>query len=325
MLEKTLKLLEKIELGIYKPNSEMCFEPTEMIKLAHLLNKLVYAPSNLRSFLQQHGITITPSDYYNEIPTITDIENSFIKGKLLYCESLFDKNLINNFLSHIENFSIEFDPPQTNIEMPEKYYWENGMFGYSDAMAYYCTIRYLKPKRIIEIGAGFSSLIAIDALKKNRTGSLTCIEPYPREFLIRNHEIDLIITKVQDITIEYLNENLSDGDILFIDSTHTVKHGSDCLHIYLNLLPNIKKNIYVHVHDIFLPYSLPLEYLRDKQIYWTEQYILAAYFLDNPKIKLLFSSSYSYQNLKEQLDGLMHNRAPSGGASIWFSLKGNSL
>ncbi len=103
---------------------------------------------------------------------------------------------------------------------------------YSDAMSYYSIIRHLRPKKVLEIGSGFSSLIALEALQKNGTGSLTCIEPFPREFLKKNTAIDLVQKPAQEITAQYINDTLDNGDILCIDSTHTVKHGSDCLHLY---------------------------------------------------------------------------------------------
>jgi hypothetical protein len=127
--------------------------------------------------------------------------------------------------------------------------------------------------------------------------------------------------KAQDVADDFLSGVLSDGDILFIDSTHTVKHDSDCIHIYLRMLPNIESDIHVHVHDIHLPSPLPIEYMRDKQVYWTEQYLLYAYLLNNYRTEVVYGSAYHYERNREQLKAFMHGRWQEGGASLWFRQK----
>lgn len=323
MLEKTLTLLANLAPGTYVDEPSDAFDEDELTELAKLLRPLLYAPSHLRGYLQSLGVTITPSNYYSEIPTIADIERTFSVEPELYCADLFDAKKLAQFMQELMPFASEFDPPQRGHESGEAIYgWDCGMYSYSDAMSYYSIIRHVHPKKIIEIGSGFSSLIAVEALKKNGSGSLTCIEPYPRDFLKSNSAIDLVQKTAQEITAQFINDTLDDGDILFIDSTHTVKHGSDCLHLYLKLLPAIKKNIFVHVHDIYLPQGFPLSYLRDKQIYWTEQYLLGAYLTDNPKITIVFSSSFNFLHNKDLLLKMMYGRYPPGGAALWFKLSG---
>ncbi len=324
MLEKTLKLLAEIPPGTYVDDPTVVFDKAELTQLAKLLRPLLYAPSHLRAYLQDLGLTITPSNYYSEIPTIADIERTFSVNPPTYCADLFNSELLRKYILDILPFSIEFDPPKHAQEGGEGVYgWDSGMYSYSDAMSYYSIIRHLRPKKVLEIGSGFSSLIALEALKKIRNGSLTCIEPFPREFLEKNPAIDLVLKSAQEITAQYINDTLDNGDIFFIDSTHTVKHGSDCLHLYLNLLPAIKKDIYVHVHDIYLPEGFPLSYLRDKQVYWTEQYLLGAYLIDNPKVNIIFSSFFNLRHNKDLLLRMMHGRCAPGGAALWFKLNGS--
>jgi hypothetical protein len=323
MLEKTLKLLAQIPPGTYVDSPAEVFDEAELTELAKLLRPLLYSPSRLRAYLQDLGVTITPSNYYSEIPTIADIERTFAVKPAMYCADLFDSEKLGQYILELMPFASEFDPPQQVDESGEGVYgWDCGMYSYSDAMSYYSIIRHLRPKKVLEIGSGFSSLIALEALKKNGSGSLMCIEPFPREFLKKNTSIDLVQKPAQEITAQYINDSLDDGDILFIDSTHTVKHGSDCLHLYLNLLPAIKKNILVHVHDIYLPESFPISYLRDKQIYWTEQYLLGAYLMDNAKVNILFSSFYNSRHNRDLLLRMMHGRCTPGGAALWFTLNG---
>jgi hypothetical protein len=162
-------------------------------------------------------------------------------------------------------------------------------------MAYYCFIRHLKPKRIIEIGAGSSTLVADAACKANGQGEIICVEPFPASFLKDIDSVSSVIECVaQELTPAFFNDRLVDGDILFIDSTHTVKHGSDCLHLYLKMLPRIVPSIFAHVHDVWLPGTRSLGSLRDHQIYWTEEYLMMAYLIDNHRTEVLYGSNYHF-------------------------------
>ncbi len=99
--------------------------------------------------------------------------------------------------------------------------------------------------------------------------------------------------------------------------------GSDCLYIYLVIMPEVKKNIVVHAHDIYLPFGFPRNKSLEIQVYWTEQYLLYAYMLDNPKISVLFGSKYARRFLEEPLKKFMGGKYPyNKGASIWYELKG---
>lgn len=294
-----------------------------------LIQKLIGADKEQRGKLQALGLNVVPANYYSDIPSIADVLSSFeyTDSSAPYLnETIFDKNALHKELLELIDFAEDFNPPESGDEENcNKYYWKNGMFSYSDAMAYYAYIRRIKPKTVVEIGSGFSSLVALEALKKNGMGELKCIEPFPRPFITAYGNADVInLYKVpaQDITPEMLNSMLSDGDILFIDSTHTVKIGSDCLHIYLRLLPNIRKKIYVHIHDIFLPFGFPQNWALEHHYYWTEQYLLYAWMLDNPRVSVLFGSAYHHHFNPDLLDSLMHGRFLRGGCSFWLEYDG---
>jgi hypothetical protein len=141
--------------------------------------------------------------------------------------------------------------------------------------------------------------------------------------LKNDRRISLHAVKAQQIHPEFLNDTLHDGDILFIDSTHTVKTGSDCLHIYLRLLPEIRRDIFVHAHDVHLPFGLPKEWLLNLQRFWTEQYLLLAFLTDNPKASLLYGSRFNGTRFPERMDALMGGKFPRGGGSLWFRYNGN--
>ncbi|MBN1662297.1 MAG: class I SAM-dependent methyltransferase [Deltaproteobacteria bacterium] len=292
------------------------------------LQRLLWADKETLEKIQRDGVNIVPCNFYSSTPSIEEIENSYeyTSDKPPYFNArIFEKDLFRQTLDQISEFSIEFNPPVDGDEENCKgFFWENDQFIYSDAMSYYCFVRFLKPANIIEIGAGFSTLVALEAIEKNQTGSIHCIEPFPRKFLINDNRIFLHSVKAQEINPQFLNDTLQDGDILFIDSTHTVKSGSDCLHIYLRLLPEIRRNIFVHVHDVFLPFGLPKEWLLKRQIFWTEQYLLFAFLIDNPKARLVYGSIFNSTWNQELMEAFMGGKYPIGGGSVWFRYNGNT-
>lgn len=282
----------------------------------------------LRDKLQMEGINVTPVNFYATVPSIAEIESSFeyADGAVPYLDDqLFDHTRMLQQLAELTDYSADFAPDEDgNEETCENgFFWKNSQFSYSDAMSYYSFVRKLKPGRIVEIGSGFSTLVATQAVKENGRGSITCIEPFPRPFLKTLNDITLIPRKAQDISAAELDDMLEDGDVLFIDSTHTVKTGSDCAHIYLRLLPRLTKTVYVHIHDIFLPFGMPKEWLLDLHIYWTEQYLVHAWLLDNPRATVLYGSCYHEHFSREALAAFMHGRALEGGSSLWLKYDGS--
>lgn len=277
--------------------------------------------------VQDGGVLFGPNRFYSQIPSIRDVENSFEYDPQYtdqgpwWDDSLFDLNHLRSVMRKMEKQAAKFDPPMDgDLRNPDGYFWKNPAFAFSDALSYYAMIRMIRPKHVVEVGSGFSSLVAAQALKDTRKGKLTCIEPYPMPWM-RDAlpKMTLIEERIQDIDPARLNAMLSDGDIFFIDSTHTVKAGSDCTWIYLKLLPAIDKDITVHVHDIPLPFAFGKDLGVSKHIHWVEPYLLMAYLLDNPRITVQFSSSIAKHILKAEGLRLMGGKYPPGGGSLWFT------
>jgi len=323
MLEKTFALLKDIPGGTYVPDETKCYDDAEIEQLAQLLKRLIWAPSQVRKKLQQAGVTIVPCSFYSEIPSLEDIERSFELPAPSY-DLIFDDHVMKEGLAELHRFSPEFDPPRVASEKGS-YAWEGNPFSFSDAMAYYCMIRRYRPATIVEVGSGWSTLVADMACKANGAGEIVCIEPFPPDFLRGIPSVTTLIEQpVQSISPEFFNDTLRDGDFLFIDSTHTVKHGSDCLHLYLSVLPRLKHSVLIHAHDIRLPGTFPLNELRDRHVYWTEQYLLMAYLIDNPRAVVQYGSAYHFLRNRQQLKAFMHGRFYEGGGSLWFSQKGTT-
>jgi hypothetical protein len=296
--------------------------------LLSLAKKVLWSDPQTRKKLQDEKVNIVPANFYSEIPLIDDLNSAFeyqSDNPEQFNAGLFKKEELKKFIELIFDYALEFEAPvEGDRENPECFFWKNPAFSHIDAMAYYCILRHYKPNQILEIGSGFSTLVADQAIKKNGKGQLILIEPFPKEFLRKIESVvDIIEQPIQEFGVENSLELMEKSDVVFIDSTHTVKIGSDCVFIYLKLLPLLKSKTIVHTHDVFLPYGPNLDSALHKHIYWTEQYLLYAYLLDNPKVEILFGSAYSAKNFPTLMNSFVAAWPTLKGASLWYELNGS--
>ncbi len=167
----------------------------------------------------------------------------------------------------------------------------NRSFESGDAEFWYNIVRLKKPKRIVEIGSGFSTLLAKRATEKNRADvsdyrcDHVCIEPYEMPWL-ENTGVRVIRSKVEEADRELFRQ-LDEGDILFIDSSHIIRPQGDVLLEYLTLLPSLKRGVVVHIHDIFSPRDYLDSWVRDEILFWNEQYLVEAFLTSNRDWKIV--------------------------------------
>ncbi|MBK5278524.1 MAG: class I SAM-dependent methyltransferase [Bacteroidia bacterium] len=202
-------------------------------------------------------------------------------------------------------FSSELTNIPTNKTDDLHFYLNNGAFVSGDAEYWYQLIRAKKPKKIFEIGSGHSTLMAINAINKNKekntnyTCKHVCIEPYEMTWLEKTG-VTVIRKKVEDVEVSFFLE-LEENDILFIDSSHMIRPEGDVIFEYLQLLPSLKKGVIVHIHDIFSPRNYLNEWLNDNVIFWNEQYLLEAFLSHNTTWKIIGSLNYLHHNQYEAL------------------------
>lgn len=209
------------------------------------------------------------------------------------------------------------DTPQEK-PTPLKFYFNNGAFESGDAEYWYQLIRTIKPKRIIEVGSGNSTLMAIQAIRKNRGDDPNyecehiCIEPYEMPWL-EESGVTVVRKKVEDMEISFFSR-LQENDVLFIDSSHIIRPQGDVLFEYLELLPSLSKGVIVHVHDIFSPRNYPKLWLQDEVRFWNEQYLLEAFLSHNSSWKIIGALNYlhhgHYDKLKSAAPFLTQEREP---------------
>lgn len=236
-----------------------------------------------------------------------------------------------NRQSHVEliahalkPFMPEYDYPETGPEdlNLDFFYTRNSQFSWLDARALYSFLRYWKPKRIVEVGSGYSSLLMADVKKRflDAQTVLQCVEPFPRPFLYRaDLGFELIKQRVQDVPVAFFT-SLEAGDLLFIDSSHVCKTGSDVNYLYLKVLPQLKPGVRIHIHDIFLPSEYPKEWVFEENRSWNEQYLLHALLMFSSGFRVLFANYFAFQQFPEEIiDALQHpKRCGFGGGSFYI-------
>ena len=205
-----------------------------------------------------------------------------------------------------------------------EFYTKNQQFSWLDARALFVLLHAWRPQRIIEVGSGYSSLLMADVNRRWFNGKIhfTCIEPYPRAFL-ENRLLGitrLIADKVQNVALAEFAK-LAAGDILFIDSSHVAKTGSDVNHLYFNVLPALAPGVLIHIHDIFLPLEYPQAWVIDDNRSWNEQYLVHALLMYSHGLRVEFGSSYAFQTFPELvIKALAHPRGHGfGGGSLWLT------
>ena len=203
-----------------------------------------------------------------------------------------------------------------------RYHFNNPFYSYTDGIVLYTMIRHLKPKRIIEIGSGFSSAVMLDTneLFFDKQISLTFIEPYPERLhsLLTPDDqksVSILQSDVQSVSPDIFDQ-LRAGDMLFIDSSHIVKTGSDVHFILFEILPLIRQGVYIHFHDIFYPFEYPKEWVFEGRN-WNENYFLRAFLMHNSAYEIRIFSNYIHRFHNDAFRDMPLSYQNTGG-NIWI-------
>jgi Methyltransferase domain len=208
-----------------------------------------------------------------------------------------------------------------------EFYLSNDAFESGDAEYWYQLIRAIKPGRIFEVGSGNSTLMATKAIRKNREDTSSyecehvCIEPYEMPWL-EEAGVSVVRKKVEDLELSFF-ARLRANDILFIDSSHTIRPQGDVLFEYLEILPSLNKGVVVHVHDIFSPKNYPKRWLADEVKFWNEQYLLEAFLSSNTSWKIVGALNYLHHNHYEELKAVARFLTPEAEPGSFYIQKVN--
>lgn len=243
-----------------------------------------------------------PGHYYNPFPQKEEIKKNE--------SAIFNKDVsVISGIDLNENYQLELllklGEEYKKINFPEqlaegyRYYYQNQFFSYSDAISLSTLMLHFKPKRIIEVGSGYSSAVMLDINQQflNNATELIFIEPFPEERLNQlvkgTENFQLLKEFIQDIPLSFYDQ-LDENDFLFIDSSHVSKTYSDVNHILFNILPRLKKGVIVHFHDVFYPFEYPKEWIYNERG-WNEAYLLRSFLQYNNSFSILFFTSYLEQ------------------------------
>lgn len=293
-------------------------------QLKGFMNKLPY----IKTLHKLNANSKFPAGHYYS--TVVSLEDIKLRQNEIWKKPVVDR---------IEGMKLRVEDQLELIEILVKYYpeipfkakstgdlrynFENSYYSYNDGIILYSFIRHFKPKNIIEIGSGFSSALMLDTNEIFFSGDirLTFIEPYSSDrldALMKNRDhvnTRIIHSQVQKVPLDVFQE-LQSGDILFIDSTHVVKTGSDVNYILFEILPILKNGVLIHFHDILFPFEYPKKWILDG-FGWNETYFLKAFLMYNKDFRIVLFSDYLSKFHKEAFL-YMPEIYKSNGSNLWI-------
>jgi hypothetical protein len=259
------------------------------------------AKTAVRNVLDRFGLALIKHHYYSPAVFPADIRKPLNEPRKL---PGIDFNiagqlgLVRQFKYRDELVSI----PRVKSDRT-RFGYHNGAFEAGDAEMLYNFIRHFRPKKVVEIGCGQSTLMALLAQRRNADEGFpchhTCVEPFEQPWL-EKVGVHTIRARVEDISAS-LFERLEADDILFIDSSHTLRPQGDIVHEYLYLLPLLAPGVIVHVHDVFTPRDYPARWVVEERYLWNEQYVLEAFLSFNHQFEILAMVNYLSHDHREKL------------------------
>jgi predicted O-methyltransferase YrrM len=201
---------------------------------------------------------------------------------------------------------------------PVGYSFDNSYFSSPDAEVLYAMLRWKRPRWYVEIGSGHSTRVARQAVLDGELPTrITCIDPAPRR------EVSGIADEIHRERVEspqartFLDELLP-GDVLFIDSSHDIAPGNDVMHIFLHVLPSLAPGVIIHIHDVFLPYDYPRDWVLEHRLSWTEQYLVAALLSCDSRYESIWPG-YWLQRTWPEFAALLPNATGRRAQSLWLT------
>ncbi len=268
--------------------------------------------------------------FYSPIPALWEIKENEKRIFSEYSETIPGVNLnVESQLSLLGELGSYYNesPFKNDKKDGIRYYGNNSRFILSDAVVLYAMIRHYKPRKIIEIGSGFSSCVSLDTNEYFFNNSIKCtfIEPYPDLLfsLLKpddQERVCILPQNLQSLHDLTMFANLRAGDILFLDSSHVTKANSDVNHFFFNILPILQSGVIIHVHDVFYPFEYLKEWLYEGRS-WNEAYLLKAFLQYNNAFEIIFFNSFLHIFHADKLARYMPICTESPGGNFWMRKK----
>ncbi len=279
----------------------------------------------LRAGLAHWKTWMSPGHFYSPIPSLDEIRAREEELFGTIPDSLPGIDLRAReqvaFVRELARFYPEMPFPRE--QSSERRYWfENWAYSYADAIYLYSMLRHLQPRRVIEAGSGFSSAAMLDTAEPwLPETSFTFIDPDTStlDALLRpsdRERVTVIRSRLQEVPLATFDA-LTANDILFIDSTHVSKTGSDVNRIVFDILPRLASGVYIHFHDVFYPFEYPKEWVYEGRA-WNEDYILRAFLEYNTTFDIVLFGTWLARFHRDLLAELMPLTLENPGGSLWL-------
>src|SRR6266516_307012 len=268
-----------------------------------------------------------PGHFYSPIPNLYELQ---AHAELLWPEKLptelpgidlrADEQLAT--FSQVAKLARALEIYERQTE-PWRYYSDNVAYVAGDALTLHGMLRLIRPERLIEIGSGHSSAMTLDTVEHFLGGKteLTFIEPYPEllESLMRppdRERVTVIPTPLQDVHLDTFAA-LQSGDVLFIDSTHVLKTGSDVARLYGSILPSLAEGVHVHIHDMFYPFEYPKEWVMEGRA-WSEIYVVRALLALTPSFEITLFNDWLAHFHRDLIGRELPETLTDTGSALWL-------
>jgi Methyltransferase domain len=299
----------------------------EMSWIKDRLKPIIPVPLfNLRNMMSGARLAVSPGHFYSPICSPSDLaryyrDPSSVLETTIYGIDLNEpgqRDLWDSWRVYLREF------PFPDSKAAFRYYCQNPAFAVGDATILYCMLRHFKPRHFIEIGSGFSSACTLDTIEHYLDDDVGCtfIEPFPnllRSLINSDDESGhrIIPKQVQDVPLTTFDQ-LEAGDILFIDSTHILKTGSDVGFELFNVLPRLKSGVIVHFHDIFFPFEYPRQWVIERNYSWNEIYAVRAFLMNNAEYQILFFNDYFARFARKLVERDAPRMLENPGGGLWI-------
>lgn len=265
-----------------------------------------------------------PGHFYSPLPSHEEIAEAFARGGFGPPFPAIDLNEAGQ-RARLERLADYYaaQPFPEEATAGRRYHLNNPSYGHFDAIMLYCMLREAQPRRVIEVGSGFSSAAMLDLNEHAFGGRIefTFIDPDMSRLKLLLREDDrarasLIEKRVQDVPLAPF-QALAANDVLFIDSSHVSKIGSDVNRLFFDVLPALAPGVLIHVHDVAGNLEYPREWLEEGRA-WNEQYLLRAFLMNNPNYRIELFTGWLFNTQHEWFRQRMPLCARGGGGQIWL-------
>jgi hypothetical protein len=270
--------------------------------------------------LEVAGFHITGNHFYEPVPDTREIAASYDAGP---------RELGIDFrLDEAEHYALslaaEYGAEARSAVDGFGYAEPNHLFFGLDALLLYGHLRRSRPSRVVEIGRGFSTIVAVAALERNAAdgaaATLISIDPFDRQPLSRQPKrtrLEVVRSSVQDADPSVFGA-LGAGDLLFVDSSHVHKFGSDVAHQFEQVYPRVAPGVTVHVHDVFSPYHYPLKWYTRQRRFWNEQQYVETMLRWSSDLRVVLPVHALTRTSSDALAAAEHAGFRGGGSSFYF-------